>query len=117
MLADINLSHLLWADDLVLFALNVNALQENIDILAKFCQKMGLEINIKKTNIVTFCPNRSKPLHETFLLYGKPIKHSEKYCYLGIMFHQNGYFSMADNELRAKALRAFHGLKGTIIKD
>ena len=54
---------------------------------------------------------------ETFLLDGKLIIHSEKYCYLGIIFHQNGSFSMANNELRAKALRAFFGLKGKIIKD
>ena len=78
---------------------------------------MGLEININKTKVITFCPSRHNPLFETFLLGDTPIKHTDKYCYLGITFHRNGSFSTANNELRAKALRALYGLKNSIIKD
>ena len=116
-LADITVSHLLWADDLVLLALNAKSLQDNIDILHKFCQKMGLEINIKKTKVLTFCPGRQNPLYENFLLGDEPIDHAEQYCYLGIVFHRSGSFTAANNELRAKALRALYGMKGNIIKD
>ena len=110
-------SHLLWADDLVLLSLSAKSLQDNMDILFNFCKKMGLEINIKKTNVLTFCPTKRKPLYENFTLGDQVIKHCSKYCYLGIIFDQNGNFSAANNELRAKALRALYGLKNNIIKD
>lgn len=109
-------SHLLWADDLVLMALDPKSLQTNIDILNNFCVKMGLEINLKKTKVVTFCPSRLKPLLETFRLGDNIIEHTDKYCYLGIIFDQNGSFSSANSELRAKALRAYYSLKNNIIK-
>ena len=41
--ANLMISHLLWADDLVLLALSPEALQDNINILVKFCQLMGLK--------------------------------------------------------------------------
>ena len=53
-LADVLISHLLWADDLVLLALSPKALQDNINILLGFFNTMGLELNIKKTKIVIF---------------------------------------------------------------
>ena len=116
-LADIIISHLLWADDLVLLALTPEGLQKNIDILLNFCKSMGLEININKTKIVTFCPPRHKATYETFSLGDLPIKHTDKYCYLGIIFHSNGTFTAANTELRAKALRALYSLKSKITKD
>ena len=117
-LADLIISHLLWADDLVLLALSPEALQDNINILVNFCQLMGLEINISKTKIVTFQPPRSKNHSEVrFFLGNQPIKSTDKYCYLGIIFHSNGSFAAANTELRAKALRALYGLKGGIMKD
>ena len=116
-LADVLISHLLWADDLVLLALSPKALQVNINILFDFCNSMGLEVNIKKTKIVIFSPPKRKQSYETFTLGGQPIQHTEKYCYLGIIFHRNGSFTAANTELRAKALRALYGLKGNIVKD
>ena len=112
----LSVSHLLWADDLVLLALDPKSLQSNLNILSEFCKKMKLEINIKKTKIVTFCPTKQKSKYETFKLGDATIEHTDKYCYLGIMFHKSGSFLTANAELRAKALRAFYGLKSDIIK-
>ena len=95
-LADLMLSHLLWADDLVLLALTPQALQENIDILLKFCQLMGLEINLNKTKILVFHSPRSKDIKVQFFLGDQPIKNTDKYCYLGIIFHSSGSFSAAN---------------------
>ena len=116
-LTDIIISHLLWADDLVLLALSPEALQENIDILLEFCQMMGLEINVNKTKVITFNPPRSKAKTHQFMLGSTPIKNVDNYCYLGIIFHKSGTFRAANAELRAKALRALYGLKGNIIKN
>ena len=43
-LADVLISYLLWADDLVLLA--PKALQVNINILSDFCYSMDLKVNI-----------------------------------------------------------------------
>ena len=48
-LADMLISHLLWADDLILLSLDTNATQIQLDILINFCIKWGLEPNIGKT--------------------------------------------------------------------
>ena len=110
-------SHLLWADDLVLLSLNAKGLQDNLTILNSFCEKMGLEVNTKKTKIMTFCPSKQKPFYETIRLGDRILDHTEKYCYLGITFDQNGTFSAANSQMRAKALRALYGLKNNIVKD
>ena len=72
---------------------------------------MKLEVNIKKTKIMTFCPSRKKSVYETFKLGDATIEHTNKYCYLGIMFHKSGSFATANAELRAKALRALYSLQ------
>ena len=48
---------------------------------------------------------------------GQPIHHIEKYCYLVIIFYRNGSFTAANNELRAKVVRALYGLKDNTVKD
>ena len=110
-------SHLLWADDLVLLSLDAEGLQANLNILHVFCTKMGLEVNIKKTKVITFCPTKQKPLYETIKLGDTSIEHTDKYSYLGIIFDRNGTFTAANAELRAKSLRALYSLKNNIIKD
>ena len=112
----ISISHLLWADDLVLLALDPKALQDNISALHNFCNKMGLQVNIKKTKVITFCPSKQKPHHGVFKLGNEIIEHTSKYCYLGIIFDNTGSFKTANSELRAKAVRALYSLKRNIIK-
>ena len=96
-LADVLISHLLWADDLVLLALSPNALQ------------------YKETDIVIiFSPLKRKQFYETF---NWEVSTQKKSCYLGIIFHRNRSFMAANTELRVKALRALYDLKGNIVKD
>ena len=49
---NVNISHLFWADDLVLFALSEEILQTLLNILGTFCNKWGLTVNPKKTKIM-----------------------------------------------------------------
>ena len=56
-----SLSHLLWADDLVLLALDRTSLQHLINVVHRFCTRWGLEVNIGKTAILVF--NKSGRLH------------------------------------------------------
>ena len=112
----ITVSHLLWADDLILLALDPDSLQKNLNVLSDFCKRMGLQVNIKKNKVITFCPPRRNPTYEVFKLGEEVIEHTSKYCYLGIVFDKYGSFTKANSELRSKALRALYGLKGKISK-
>ena len=51
------LSHLLWADDLILLALNEESLQILLNQLKDFCDNWGLVVNMTKTQVMVF--NRS----------------------------------------------------------
>ena len=77
---------------------------------------LALLINIKKTKIVCFRPMKTRSQFESFFLEEELIENVKSYCYLGIVFHENCSFKVAENELRKKALRALFGLKRNIIK-
>ena len=68
-LNSVTISHLLWADDLVLIALDPGSLQTQINILQKFCEEWGLEVNFDKTQILIFNKSgrrQDKKFHFTF---------------------------------------------------
>ena len=101
----------------MLLALDKESLQNNINILQQFCNKWGLTVNLKKTKVLTFhCGRKSKSV-DTFYLGGDLIESVKSYCYLGIVFHENGSFKVALSELRKKALRALFSFKGSIFKN
>ena len=116
-LSDILITHLLWADDLVLSALDVSSLQANVTALHQFCSKWDLSINIKKTKIVIFERNKMPSDPCPCYLGNELIETVPSYCYLGIVFDRNGTFKTATNELRKKALRAKFSLRNSTIKN
>ena len=109
------ISHLLWADDLILIALDENSLQTMLDQLNNFCTQWGLSVNFDKTKIMIF--NKSgrtiKPT-KPLMLGSVVLDHSKTYCYLGIYFNLCGSFVTSLDELRKKALREYFLLKRSI---
>ena len=51
-LNDVRISHLLWADDLVLLDLNAESLQKILDQLFAVGLEWGLNVNNKKTAVL-----------------------------------------------------------------
>ena len=80
------LTHLLWADDLGLTALDRKSLQILLNVLHKYCTSWGLTVNIDKTAILIF-NKTGRLLKESYLLnYGDMrIPPTKNYCYLGIV--------------------------------
>ena len=103
-LNNINLSCLLYADDLVLMSTTSNGLQKCIDKLAAYCDNNGLIVNIKKTNIVTFCKS-GRISTEKYYYRGIEIKHVTSYKYLGIVLSSSGTFSFCQSDLCKRALK------------
>ena len=117
MLNNTHISHLFWADDLVLLSLNEDTLQILVNVLGNFCTEWGLTVNLKKTKILIF--NKSgrymKPTNP-ILLFGTPIETTRSYCYLGIVFVPSGKFKTATLELKKKAIRAIFKLRAAVLK-
>ena len=110
-----DISHLLWADDLILLALNPTSLQKLINILLQYCLDWGLSVNISKTAVMIF--NRTGRLlkESSQFMYGETkVPNAREYCYLGITLTLTGSFKTAQHKLRQKGMRAYFSLKSTI---
>ena len=116
-LSDKLVSHLLWADDLILLSLDANTAQRQLNALENFCTRWGIEINELKTQTVVFGEkfllNNTAP---SLYLNKNPLKNVDSYCYLGIILHKTGSVSYCQNDLKYKAMRAFFGLKRSVIR-
>ena len=99
-----NISHLLWADDLVLLALDAQSLQNLINRVYDFCEERGLSVNISKTAIMVFNKSGRQLQESDSFRYGNiRIPSARTYCYLGIVFSLTGSYTAATDELRKKA--------------
>ena len=118
-LSNLLISHLLWADDLILLSLNKRTAQLQLNKLDKFCKDWGIEINEIKTKTVVFGKKysaESSNLETQLFLDGKPLEVVESYCYLGITLHCSGELRTAQKILKVKAMRAFYGLKRVVMR-
>lgn len=115
LLNDLEITHLLWADDLVLLALDGKSLQNQLDCLNSYVLNWELDVNLKKTNVMIFNTS-GRILKESynFKLGNVSIDPVKEYCYLGVVFCINGSFKHAVNNLVAAAKRSFHHIKKII---
>ena len=113
-LSGISVSHLAWADDLVILALDTESLQLQLNTIEQYCNRWGLEINVSKTKFMVM--NGTAPPQPNWRpsLNGKNIELVNSYCYLGVLVSSNGKFSQAVSSLHRKALGAYFSLRGTI---
>ena len=109
------ITHLLWADDLVLLALDGTSLQMMLDVLGTYCIDWGLSVNVSKTAVLVFnTSGRLLKESHAFKLGEKRIPSAREYCYLGIHFTLSGSLKVAQNKLRQKGLRSYFSLKRMI---
>lgn len=114
-LAGRGISHLLWADDLVLMALDALSLQKLLGTLHRFCSEWGLSVNTSKTAVMIF-NIRGRLLKESYSFkYGSDsIPTTREYCYLGTVFSLSGSMTINQQKLKQKAFRAYFSLKSSI---
>lgn len=89
-LLDRQLTSLFYADDLVLLSPNEQGLQQQLDIVEKYCQNWALAVNMKKTTVMNF-PKMSQMSVEQ--INNPIVEHSRRYNYLGITIAASGSFS------------------------
>ena len=104
----VDVSHLLWADDLVLLALNKESLQRMLDLLNNYCLAWGLTVNVSKTAVMVFnTSGRLLKESNEFLLGKHHLPSAREYCYLGITFTLSGSLKSAQQKLKQKGLRSY----------
>ena len=107
-LLDSKLSCLMFADDIVIFSESVNRLQNSLNKLQSYCSSWQLNINVKKTKIIIFNKGGHRISKNKFYYGHDEVEMVQSYCYLGIIFSASGNFNLALQNLRDKALKAFH---------
>ena len=114
-LNNVKVSHLLWADDLVLMAQDMKSLQKMINVLHKYCGIWGLTVNMDKTAVMVY--NKSGRIlkdSQNFFFGDSRIQSVREYCYLGITFSLTGSLALTQQKLRQKGLRSYFSLKSMI---
>jgi hypothetical protein len=102
---------LFFADDIVLMANSVHDLQRHINILAKFCDEWGLEVNVMKTKAVVFRRGGRIAQREMWFYKGKRIQIVSSYKYLGIEFSTGNSWGKATRTLSDQANKALSQLR------
>ena len=109
------LSHLMYADDLVLLSTSQGGLSRCLSALEKFCDTWQLEVNIKKSKVMVFNPAGRLISGTNFVYQDNKLEIVKSYCYLGIDFICSGSLRTARTNLSEKAKKAMFPLK-TVVK-
>ncbi len=109
--------YLLYADDLIILSKTPEGLQNNLNILTKYCHDWNLEVNIPKTKIMIFQKkNRNLEHKHIFTLNNTTLQHALQYNYLGLVLTPTGNFNLAIKALLVKACRALHAIRTRLFK-
>jgi exonuclease III len=109
------ITHLLYADDLLIISETTQGLQNSFDQLSEYCDRWHLQINPNKSQamVIRNCP---RAISHCFNVGQHTIDLCTKYRYLGIIISEGGNFDMAADELKAKASKALYKLKKSTSK-
>ena len=115
-LLDQEVNCLLWADDLILLSRSPEGLQQCVRNLTDYCQKWKLEMNMKKTKVMTF--NKSGKIIKSIRIFANNtlLKNVKEYTYLGFTVTPSGTLTHGINNLIDKAKRAWFSFKNIFYK-
>ena len=83
------ISHLFYADDLVLLSYTPIGLQCMLDELRKYSNQKGLVVNASKSKVMVFNVQYSSVQNVEFRYAGQPLAVVEEFKYLGLVFRSN----------------------------
>ena len=101
------LTHLLFADDIVLLADNHLYLQKSLDATVKFMKGNGLNINLVKTKHMVFTNHPRRP-QRTLFIEGEKLERVKIFNYLGVDFQSNLKWKRTINKKVNESINSFH---------
>ena len=104
-LGELRISHLLFADDLVILTSSQTELQCALDRFVAVCANAGMKVNVDKSEVMVVSRT---PVQCTLHVSGVPLKQVEKFKYLGVFFTSDG---RSNTELSCRI-----GQAGSILK-
>ena len=116
MLQNEKITHLVYADDLIILASSKKTLQDKLDKLGKFAEIKELSVNTKKSQVMVFNKSGKLLKKDTFTINGQNLEVVPTYTYLGVDIPSSGSFSTAIGQLTSKAKKAMMPLFTTIMQ-
>jgi sorting nexin-29 len=103
---------LLYADDLALCASSADDLAAMLRVLENFCKEVSMEVNVAKTEVVIFRRDKTivSTMHPGWHIFGKVLKVSDSFKYLGIHLHSTMGLKFAAKAMHAAGLKAMFAL-------
>uniref|UniRef100_A0A8R1EQN7 Reverse transcriptase domain-containing protein n=1 Tax=Caenorhabditis japonica TaxID=281687 RepID=A0A8R1EQN7_CAEJA len=108
-----NLTHLRFADDIVLVASNPKAASLMIQELVEMCGKVGLRMNTNKTKVMRNKFASQSPVNVTLNNVTTCIEEVNEYVYLGRLLNHNNELEPELHRRRRAAWAAFNNIKNT----
>ena len=111
---DIEVSLLLYADDIVIIAPDEFSLQQQLNVLNEWCVKWRLKVNENKTKIIHFRQSSRNESNYQFHLGNSDIIMVDNYKYLGVILYKNLNFRGISEILAEAGVRAFGALRNKL---
>jgi hypothetical protein len=106
-----NIPLLLYADDMVMMANNINDLQQMLNNLKEYTSNWSLTVNVSKTKMLIFRNGGHVNNDEKFFYNGKKVDIVSEFSYLGLLLKYNGKFYATQKQLAVQGRKANFKLK------
>ena len=100
-----------YADDLIIMSTSPNALQQCLNNLETYCKKWKLDVNIKKTKIITFNKQGSLVKKHSYFYKSHTLENVKQYKYLGFIFTCSGSMKHGITNLVKQGKKAWHAIQ------
>ena len=101
---------MLFADDVVLLSYTVIGLQQQLNILRDTAKKLGLVVNLQKSNVVVFRNGGHIAAREKWFYDGMKLEIVNQFKYLGVIFSTGLTFSYAHEDMANRAKKGVVGI-------
>jgi hypothetical protein len=105
---DIVLIMLLFADDMAILGKSPEEIQTHLNNLYLYCNAWGLNVNTSKTKIMVFRKRGRVKQDERWTYNGQSIEVVDNFNYLGTVINYTGSFTLNQEHLMGKALKAMN---------
>ena len=109
-------SHLLYADDLILLSQSAEGLQLTLDKLHSYCLRWNLQINVKKSKAMVFNKTGKIPQNVSFHIGDSELPMVNRFKYLGTILSSSGSQIPAAKSLCEKTNKAYFALRTVLQK-